>query len=145
MLINANLSKEVYEYYKGYDLSQVVDKLLDMYDFMNVPAPAGERYKEVKINVDNPVYLETYKMVGPRSKKVSLGRLLTFGYTMDVLSMERFRGMKDVVLSNPALPLLRTASRKIADARMYDDSNTLRVIAEALRAYLDTIEEEENK
>ena len=135
MLISVNLSKQVYEYFKGYDLSQVTDKLLDMYDFTSLPPITGERYKEVRINVTNELYLDLYERYGARSKKVSLSRLLEFAYTMDVLALPRFQVMRDQELENPVPDLLEKAYRILCEARKYDDSPELNDITKLVRAY----------
>lgn len=102
MIINANLSKPVYEYYQGTDLSRVVDRLLDTIDITMLPADisAGVRYKEVKLNVKNVYYLSLYKTFGPRSKKVSLSRLLTYGMSIDILQVDDFKSIPRELLTD---------------------------------------------
>lgn len=136
MLVSVNLSKEVYEYFREYDLSQVVDKLLEMYDFTNLPPITGTRYKEVKVNITNTVYIETYNMLGARSKKVSLGRLFEFAYNMDVLALPRFQAMRDITLEDPTDGLLQRAYKALLDARKYDESSELKDITQLVRAYI---------
>lgn len=84
--VNANLSKEIYEYYEGYNLSDVVATLLDMFDITQLPPVEGQRYKEVRLTISDPYYISLYRSLGPRNKKVSLARLLSYGYSVDVLS-----------------------------------------------------------
>lgn len=102
MIINANLSKPVYEYYQGTDLSRVVDRLLDTIDITMLPVDisAGVRYKEVKLNVTNVYYLTLYKTFGPRSKKVSLSRLLTYGMSIDILQVDDFKSIPRELLAD---------------------------------------------
>lgn len=90
MQISVNMSQEVAEYFKDYDMDKVIDTLLDMYDFTNLPAVYRPRYTFKTVNVTNEAYLSLYNTLGPRNKKVSLSRLVEFAYDMDVLALPRF-------------------------------------------------------
>ena len=90
MQISVNMSQEVAEYFKNYDMDKVIDTLLDMYDFTNLPAVYRPRYTFKTVNVTNEAYLSLYNTLGPRNKKVSLSRLVEFAYDMDVLTLPRF-------------------------------------------------------
>lgn len=139
MLVNVNMSREVFEYFKEYDLSQVADTLLEMYDFTNLPQISGPREIERKVNVSNEMYISLYNTFGPRSKKISLGRLFAFGYEMDVLRLERFRNMKIDVYNNPTLTLVDRAYRSLLDAQKYDKSAELKEVTQIVYAYREAI------
>lgn len=146
IVVNANLSREVYEYFDGYDLSLVADKLMDMYDFTNLPQISSERYKECKIEVTNELYISLYNTLGPRSKKLSLGRLFEFAYNTDVLALPRFQEMKlEKTKRNPALAHLDRAYKALLDARKHDKSDILETICGAVRTYRNRVALEENK
>lgn len=135
MIVNVNMSREVYEYFKEYDLSLVADTLLEMYDFTNLPQKQGSRDVERKVNVSNETYINLYNTLGPRSKKISLGRLFEFAYNMDVLSLPRFETMKTKGSNNPTLSLLDKAYRALLTAQKYDRSVELQSITSVLYEY----------
>lgn len=144
MLVNANISREVYEYYKGHDLSKVTDALLEMYDFTNLPQCAvridSSQRKECKINVSNEYYIQLYNTFGPRSKKLSIGRLLEFGYNMDVLAHSRFESMRvEDRQDNPTFTLIDRAYRALLSAQKYDDSVMLKELTKLTYDYREAI------
>lgn len=142
MLVSVNMSNEVYEYFKGHDLSRVADTMLEIYDITNLPQISMPRGKEVRVNVSNEYYIDLYNTLGPRSKKVSLGRLFEFGYNMDVLALPRFEVMrvtdKDYT-DNPVPSLLDRAYKALLAAQKYDDSNELREITSLVYDYKEVI------
>lgn len=146
MIVSVNMSREIYDYYKGHDLSKVVDTLLEMFDFTMLPATQGKREVERRINVSNPAYISLYKTVGPRSKKVSLGRLLAYGYELDVLSMSRFDDLRRIVddYDNPTRTCLLRAYKSLLEAMRYDRSETLKDITNILYKYMEGTRDEEN-
>lgn len=138
MIVAVNMSKEVNDYFKGYNLDQVVDTLLDIYDFTTLPQISGKREVERKVNVSNELYINLYNTLGPRSKKVSLGRLLEFAYNMDVLRLPRFEDMRKSTVPNqhnPVPSLLNKAYRTLLDAQRYDNSEELKAITNLLYNY----------
>ena len=145
MLINANLSMEAYEYFRGHDMSEVANTLLEMYDFTNLPPIQGGRGKEVKLNITNEYYLSLYVSHGARSKKVSLGRLFEFAYNMDVLAMPRFEQMKVHAdeIKSPVYSLVDRAYRALNQAQKYDDSELLRTITKFVYEYKESVKCEE--
>lgn len=97
MKVCANVPKEVAEYYQNYDLNKVVDILLEQYDITTLPAvDKVEKGKRVQLILDitNEEYIATYNFYGPRSTKISLARLLDFGYNMLVLDNIKFDDAK---------------------------------------------------
>lgn len=144
MIVNANLSREVYEYYKGHDLSKVADTLLEMYDFTNLPQCAtkidSSQRKECRLNISNEYYISLYNTFGPRSKKLSLGRLFEFGYNMDVLSLPRFESMRITdQYDNPTHSLVERAYKALLLAQKYDDSEMLKEITRLVYDYKEGI------
>lgn len=135
MIVNVNMSRAVYEYFKNYDLSQVVNTLLEMYDFTNLPQVLGKRDVERKVNVSNETYISLYETLGPRNKKVSLGRLLEFAYNMDVLALPRFDSMLITKEDNPTASLVDRAYKALITAQKYDDSKELKQITELVYDY----------
>jgi hypothetical protein len=120
MIVSVNMSREVFEYYKGYDLSDVANTLLEQYDFTALPPTSGKREIERTINVTDPVYIQLYKTVGPRSKKVSLGRLFEFGFNMDVLNRPNFRVEPTKTnKDNLVYPLIDKAYRALLKAQKF--------------------------
>lgn len=97
MKICANVPKEVAEYYQNYDLNKVIDILLEQYDITTLPAvDKVEKGKRVQLILDvtNEEYIAIYNFYGPRSTKISLARLLDFGYNMLVLDNIKFDDAK---------------------------------------------------
>ncbi len=146
MIVNVNMSREVYNYFKKYDLSKVADALLEMYDFTNLPQRAGKREVERKLNVSNEAYIQLYNTLGPRSKKISLGRLFEFAYNMDVLTHPRFENMRaqDQVDDNPTLSLIDRAYRALLTAQKYDNSTALKYLTITVYNYREMIRSKEN-
>lgn len=143
MIVSVNMSREVYEYFKDHDLSQVADTLMEMYDFTNLPQISGKREVEKRIDVTNEMYLSLYKALGPRSKKLSLGRLFEFAYNNDVLSLSRFETMRVTTKHNPADSLLDRAYRSLLEAKKYDDSPQLKEITSLVYTYKEYRKEQE--
>lgn len=140
MIVNANMSFEVYNYFKGHDMSKVADALLEMYDFTNLPQRTGPREKECKINVSNEYYISLYNTLGSRSKKLSLGRLFEFGYNMDVLSLPRFESMRAVEQNdNPTYTLIDRAYRALLSAQKYDKSLELKELTKLIYNYRESV------
>lgn len=148
MTISVNMSKEVAEYFKDYDLDQVVDTLLDMYDFTALPQVERPRYTYRTINVMNEAYISLYNALGPRNKKVSLSRLLEFAYDMDVLVMPRFNefykgpaNIEQIEKKRNKLlaSRLHTAYKDLLACKDYDDSPALMQIIEFVRDYYNVI------
>ena len=139
MFVNVNFSREVYEYFKGHDLNQVANTLLDMYDFTNLPPTEGKRYTEKKLDITNEAFISLYKTLGPRNKKVSLARLFEFAYNMDVLTLPRFASMRVTTTAPdpayPAFSLVTKAYRALLDAEKLCPSDELRTLVEAVYTY----------
>lgn len=138
MLVTVNLSKEVSDYFRGYNLDKVADTLLDMYDITNLPPCTLKRYTDKKINVTNELFIQLYESLGARNKKVSLGRLFEFAYNMDVLSMSRFNELReqDTSIDDPVPKLLSRAYRALSDACRYDNSKELKDITSFVYDYM---------
>lgn len=135
MRVSVNFSENVYEYFKDYDLSALADTLLEMYDFTQLPALTGKRFKEVTIDVNNEAYISLYETLGPRSKAVSLSRLFEFAYHTDVLSLERFEIFKVDKYDDPTFSLANKAYKALLACKKYDDSDQLKIITDVVYAY----------
>jgi hypothetical protein len=135
MRVAVNMSREVYDYFKGYDLSAVADTLLEMYDFTDLPPTSGRRDVERTVNVCNAFYIEQYNMFGPRSKKVSLGRLFEFAFNMNVLELPRFEIFKADKIDDPVPALLDKAYRSLLMAEKYDTSAELKQVTNLVYSY----------
>ena len=140
MIVNVNMSREVYDYFKGHDLSKVADALLEMYDFTNLPQRVGPREKEIKVNVSNEYYISLYNTLGPRSKKLSLGRLFEFAYNMDVLALQRFESMRaEDQNDNPTYSLVDRAYRALLAAQKHDKTPELKELTRLVYEYREAI------
>lgn len=140
MIVNVNMSNEVYDYFKGHDLSKVADALLEMYDFTNLPQRVGPREKEIKVNVSNAYYISLYNTLGPRSKKLSLGRLFEFAYNMDVLALSRFESMRaEDQNDNPTYSLVDRAYRALLAAQKHDKTPELKELTKLVYEYREAI------
>ena len=133
----ANVSGEVAEYYKGYDINRVANALLEIFEFDNLPPMSGKREVEYRVIINNEFYENMYKTYGPRSKKVSLGRLFEFGMNMDVLKSEQFKAFKDENYIPPDLGrvYLNNAYAALKKAQRYYRDGELANIVEVLRLY----------
>jgi hypothetical protein len=131
MRVALNMSKAVYDYFSSYDLSSIADTLLEMYDFTDLPPTSGQRDVERVVDINNEFYIELYNKVGPRSKKVSLGRLFEFAYNMDVLSLPRFEIFKTTPHS-PVPALLMKAYRAMLDVQKYDKNAIFKEITDII-------------
>ena len=140
MIVNVNMSREVYDYFKGHDLSKVADALLEMYDFTNLPQRTGPREKEVKVNISNEYYISLYNTLGPRSKKISLGRLFEFAYNMDVLALSRFESMRaEDQNDNPTYSLVDRAYRALLAAQKHDKTPELKELTRLVYEYREAV------
>ena len=140
MIVNVNMSREVYDYFKGHDLSKVADALLEMYDFTNLPQRVVPREKEIKVNVSNTYYISLYNTLGPRSKKLSLGRLFEFAYNMDVLALSRFESMRaEDQNDNPTHSLVDRAYRALLAAQKHDNTPELKELTRLVYEYREAI------
>lgn len=140
MIVNVNMSREVYDYFKGHDLSKVADALLEMYDFTNLPQRVGPREKEIKVNVSNKYYISLYNTLGPRSKKISLGRLFEFAHNMDVLALPRFESMRaEDQNDNPTYSLVDRAYRALLAAQKHDRTPELKELTRLVYEYREAI------
>lgn len=140
MIVNVNMSREVYDYFKGHDLSKVADALLEMYDFTNLPQRIGPREKEIKVNVSNEYYISLYNTLGPRSKKLSLGRLFEFAYNMDVLALSRFESMRaEDQNDNPTYSLVDRAYRALLAAQKHDKTPELKELTRLVYEYREAV------
>lgn len=140
MIVNVNMSHEVYNYFKGHDLSKVADALLEMYDFTNLPQRVGPREKEIKVNVNNKYYISLYNTLGPRSKKLSLGRLFEFAYNMDVLALSRFESMRaEDQNDNPTYSLVDRAYRALLAAQKHDKTPELKELTRLVYEYREAV------
>ena len=140
MIVNVNMSREVYDYFKGHDLSKVADALLEMYDFTNLPQRTGPREKEIKVNISNEYYISLYNTLGPRSKKISIGRLFEFAYNMDVLALPRFESMRaEDQHDNPTYSLIDRAYRALLTAQKYDKTPELRQLTKLVYEYREAV------
>lgn len=140
MIVNVNMSRKVYDYFKGHDLSKVADALLELYDFTNLPQRIGPREKEIKVNVSNEYYISLYNTLGPRSKKLSLGRLFEFAYNMDVLALPRFASMRaEGQNDNPTYSLVDRAYRALLAAQKHDKTPELKELTRLVYGYREAI------
>lgn len=145
MLVNVNMSFDVYNYFKNYDLSRVADTLLEMYDFTNLPQIVGKREKEIKVNVSNEAFLHLYNTLGPRSKKVSLGRLFEYAYSMEVLSLQRFQTMRLETHDDPTYSLVDRAYKTLLMAQKYNNSEPLQEITQLVYNYREALKSKKEK
>lgn len=145
MLVNVNMSFDVYNYFKNYDLSRVADTLLEMYDFTNLPQIVGKREKEIKVNVSNEAFLHLYNTLGPRSKKVSLGRLFEYAYSMEVLSLQRFQMMRLETHDDPTYSLVDRAYKTLLMAQKYNNSEPLQEITQLVYNYREALKSKKEK
>lgn len=140
MIVNVNMSREVYDYFKGHDLSKVADALLEVYDFTNLPQRVGPREEEIKVNVSNEYYISLYNTLGPRSKKLSLGRLFEFAYNMDVLALSRFESMRaEDQNDNPTYSLVDRAYRALLAAQKHDKTPELKELTRLVYEYREAV------
>ena len=128
MVVNVNMSREVYEYFKDYDLSDVANCLLEQYDFTVMPPTSGQRDVERKVNITDPVYIRLYRAVGPRSKKVSLARLFEFAYHADVLSNPNFAVKPTKHQDDPTYNLINSAYHYLLRAKKYNDHEQIALV-----------------
>lgn len=123
MRVALNMSKEVFNYFKNYDLSDVADCLLEQYDITVLPPTSGLREVERIVNVTDPTYIQLYNTVGPRSKKISLGRLFEFAYNSDVLANPHFKIKPTKNRDNPATSLINSAYKSLLAAQKYEPND----------------------
>lgn len=144
IVVNVNMSKEVFEYFRNHDKSRVANALLEMYDFTNLPAVEGTRARECKITVENEMFISLYNTLGPRNKKVSLARLFEFAYNMDVLNLPRFKEMQIVLHEKPTYTLVDRAYKALLEAQKHDKSQELRELTNLVYSYRGVVYEQEN-
>ena len=133
----ANVSRQVADYYKNCNIDDVVNTLLETFEFDRLPQMAGEREIELRVTVDNELYEDMYRKYGSRSKKVSLGRLLEFGMNMDVLNSDGFKIFKiEKPETDYGLFYTKKAARALKMATNYDNSEILSTALEALKVYI---------
>lgn len=100
MRVAANMSKDVAEYYEGYNLDEIVNEMLCRYDITTLPSTSmrrgGQRVERV-IDVTNEDFIVMKEHMPSRTKLLSLGRLLEYGYNIDILTNDDF--MQHVSLS----------------------------------------------
>lgn len=137
MRVAVNMSQEVYEYFKNYNLSEVANVLLEQYDFTSLPQTSGLRDVERVVDITDPVYIQLYKTVGPRSKKVSLGRLFEFAYNMDYLAKSKIQPTGRV--DNPTSSLVKRAYIALLAAQKYDDSKELKDLTQLVYQYKEIV------
>lgn len=125
MRVSINMPTRVYDYFKDYDFNDLVDCLLQQYDITMMPPTTVDKNDRVErvVNVTDPTYIQLYNIVGPRSKKVSLARLLEFAYNMDVLSNPHFKVKPTGNTDDPTASLLNTAYRALLSAQRYNPDN----------------------
>lgn len=139
MIVSVNMAREVYEYFKDYNLSDVANTLLEQYDFTILPQTSGRRDVERKVNIVDPVYIALYNAVGPRSKKISLGRLFEFAYSMDVLGLPNFRVKPSANTDNPVSSLVDRAYKSLLEAQKYSGDQVLKELTRAVYEYREVI------
>lgn len=125
MIVSVNMSREVYDYFQGYDLSDVANCLLEQYDFTAMPPTSGIRDVERRLNITDPVYIRLYHTVGPRSKKVSLARLFEYAYHADVLANPSFAVKPTINTDDPTYGLVNSAYNYLLRAKKYSDNKSL--------------------
>ena len=145
IIVNVNMSQEVFDYFRNYDKSQVANTLLEMYDFTNLPPVEGIRARECKVTIENEMFISLYNTLGPRNKKVSLARLFEFAYNMDVLSLPRFNEMQIVLQEKPTYTLVDRAYKALLLAQKYDSSNELKQITNIVYDYRSVVYEQKDK
>jgi len=125
MKITFNVTQEVYDYFSCYDMTQLVDNLLDIYDFTTLPEASPNKTKQVRCEVHNLTYIAMYNAVGPRSKKVSLARLLEFAFNMDICNNPDFTLLPIKDKHNPVKALITKAYNLLVEAAKQDNSTDL--------------------
>ena len=139
MIVSVNMSREVYDYFKNHNLSDVANTLLQQFDFTICPPTSGIRDVERKVNITDPVYIQLYNTVGPRSKKVSLGRLFEFAYNMDVLNMQKFKIEPTKGDDNIVATLIDKAYRALLEAQKYSKDEILKNLTDTIRNYREVV------
>lgn len=136
MLVSINMSNEVYDYFKGYDFNSLANALLEKYDYTDLPQTSGKKDKQVTVNITDEFYIQLYLVVGPRSKKISLGRLFEFAYNMQVLNEPVF--IQSLIAQDPqdiANSYLTRAYNALLEAQKFDKSYDLGEITNYLYNY----------
>lgn len=137
MIVRVNMAKEVADYFANYNLDDVVNLLLNEYDFMHLPPYSGRREVIRDVNVTNELYLNMYSHYGPHSKKLSLSRLLEHAYNMDCLATLNIE--ESEITNNTdvdrAKALLKQAYEKLLQAAKLLDSSVLTEIAASIGSY----------
>lgn len=142
MTLTVNMSEDTYNYYKGYDLSNVIDILLDMYDITQLPdiEKTEKLTKQVKVFVQNENYIAMRSVYGARSRRMSLARLLVFGKEMDVKQFGRFKELhaakSQLSPETEALSELKTAYKHLLMANSLTSSSVLKDFCEVLSGYI---------
>lgn len=134
MIVRVNMAKEVADYFNGYNLDEIINLLLNEYDFLHLPSYSGRRDVIRDINVTNELYINMYQHYGPHSKKVSLSRLLEHGYNMDclaTLSIEKEEVNIDNS-KNKAKSLIKSAYEKLLQASVLLNNDGLKELAKEI-------------
>lgn len=150
MRICANVPKEVADYYQHYDLNKVVDILLDTYDITTLPPiDKSNQGKRVQLTIDitNEEYIAMYNFYGSRSVKISIARLLDFGYNMLILdnnvfesAIKKQKSVKTNDENNMIEYYLKQALSYINNAYKINKDEQLESIAIILNNYTELIE-----
>lgn len=140
------LSDVALEYYEGYNLSRVVDELLETFDISVMPSVTRDITHRKTVNVYNVPFINDYLKYGARSEKVSLTRLVEYGYDADVLRLPQFktpdlRRTKDVVTGDDTdyIALLEKAKKCLNSAKVLKRDRNIETIIHMINEEIENV------
>lgn len=135
IVVNVRMSKETLDYYSNYKLDDILNTLLDKYDVTTLPEMSkGHSEIQRKVSIYNEYYIKLYDLLGPKNKKVSLGRLLEFGKTVDILN-QNFVLTKNVTSNQMRADIcLKKAYKLLLEAYTYN--NNLEKLVNEVKKYV---------
>lgn len=86
MRVSTHISREMKEYFAKYNLSGLVNKLLEEVSLMSLPDMTEPKECEVFLDIHSDIYFALRRNFGARSKLISLGKILEYAYKGDILS-----------------------------------------------------------
>ena len=124
----------------GYKKCRAFYTAIQKYGFENFRWEILEECVLEDLDKKEAYYISLYNTLGPRSKKLSLGRLFEFAYNMDVLALSRFESMRaEDQNDNPTYSLVDRAYRALLAAQKHDKTPELKELTRLVYEYREAV------
>lgn len=144
MKANAYISREAAYYFRGVDLSAVVNDMMESMDCAYLPTPGRPAEVHLRVEVDHPDYINAVRngQTRGRGAQYSISRILEYAYDVDYLTSHQIETPDDDEETQQIMKIatIRSCAKKLAN---FGTDEILTTIVQTLNAYVEQLKGEQ--